>query len=82
VLRLEAGTHGEAVHDNLALRADVGRHRPRLRRHPHRDRQRRGAAGERIADLLCAVGSGEPTASERLGYGDEEFTPWLDGITL
>ena len=40
------------------------------------------AAGERIADLLCAVGSGEPTASERLGYGDEEFTPWLDGITL
>jgi len=40
------------------------------------------AAGERIADLLCAVASGEPTASERLGYGDEEFTPWLDGITL
>ena len=40
------------------------------------------AAGERIADLLSAVASGEPTASERLGYGDEEFTPWLDGITL
>ena len=40
------------------------------------------AAGERIADLLCAVASGEPTTSERLGYGDEEFTPWLDGITL
>jgi altronate hydrolase len=39
-------------------------------------------AGERIADLLCSVASGQPTASERLGYGDEEFTPWLDGITL
>ena len=46
---------------------------------PHRSVD---AAGERIADLLCAVASGEPTASERLGYGDEEFTPWLDGITL
>jgi hypothetical protein len=31
---------------------------------------------------LDSAASGEPTAGERLGYGDEEFTPWLDGITL
>jgi altronate hydrolase len=38
--------------------------------------------GEELADLLCRVASGEPTASEVLGYGDEEFTPWLDGVTM
>jgi altronate dehydratase len=81
VLRLQACAYGEAVDDDGALRADAGRHRPRLRRHPHRERQRRRRRRSHRRPL-CAVASGEPTASERLGYGDEEFTPWLDGITL
>ena len=38
--------------------------------------------GEDLADLLCAIASGEQTSSEVLGYGDEEFTPWLDGVTM
>jgi altronate hydrolase len=38
--------------------------------------------GEELADLLCAIASGEQTCSELLGYGDEEFTPWLDGVTM
>jgi altronate hydrolase len=38
--------------------------------------------GEQLADLLCAVAGGRRTASEVLGYGDEEFTPWLDGVTM
>jgi altronate hydrolase len=38
--------------------------------------------GEQLADLLCAIASGEQTSSEALGYGDEEFTPWLDGVTM
>jgi altronate hydrolase len=38
--------------------------------------------GDELADLICRVASGEPTCSETLGYGDEEFTPWLDGVTM
>lgn len=38
--------------------------------------------GAHLADLLCAIASGEQTCSEVLGYGDEEFTPWLDGVTM
>ena len=40
------------------------------------------SAGERIFDKLLEVASGEPTKSELLGYGDDEFTPWALGATL
>ncbi|GIX22109.1 MAG: galactarate dehydratase [Gammaproteobacteria bacterium] len=35
--------------------------------------------GQRIFEALLRVASGERTASERLGYGDEEFNPWRIG---
>jgi altronate hydrolase len=38
--------------------------------------------GDQLADLMCRVASGQSTCSEALGYGDEEFTPWLDGVTM
>jgi altronate hydrolase len=40
------------------------------------------AAGERIFDMMLATASGKKTASERLGYGEEEFSPWDMGIML
>ncbi|OIM94419.1 galactonate dehydratase [Bradyrhizobium elkanii] len=39
-------------------------------------------AGARIFDLILATASGTKTASERLGYGEEEFSPWDKGIML
>ena len=38
--------------------------------------------GARIFDLLLRVASGERTRSELLGYGGEEFAPWVLGATM
>ena len=38
--------------------------------------------GRRIFDLVLATASGRQTASERLGFGEEEFTPWQLGAVL
>ncbi|MCG8442853.1 MAG: altronate dehydratase family protein [Caulobacterales bacterium] len=38
--------------------------------------------GERIFERLVALASGEPSASERLGFGDLEFVPWQVGALL
>ncbi|SHE98187.1 altronate hydrolase [Modicisalibacter ilicicola DSM 19980] len=35
--------------------------------------------GERIFERIIAIASGEPSASERLGYGNNEFVPWMVG---
>ena len=39
-------------------------------------------AGARIFDELLAMASGKLTRSEALGFGEEEFQPWLQGATL
>jgi altronate hydrolase len=38
--------------------------------------------GRRIYDAVLTVASGEQTASERLGFGDEEFAPWQLGAVM
>jgi len=38
--------------------------------------------GAEILDAVLAVASGRRTASEELGYGDEEFTPWQLGAVM
>ena len=38
--------------------------------------------GGRIFDLVLATASGRRTASESLGYGEEEFVPWQLGAVL
>ncbi|TXS91722.1 UxaA family hydrolase [Parahaliea aestuarii] len=38
--------------------------------------------GEEIFERVLAVASGERTASELLGYGDNEFNPWKIGATV
>lgn len=38
--------------------------------------------GDEIFRMILEVASGRPTASERLGLGDEEFVPWNLGPTL
>ena len=38
--------------------------------------------GHEIFDKVLSVASGEPTKSEALGYGDEEFIPWTVGPML
>ena len=38
--------------------------------------------GRRIFDLILATASGHQTASEKLGFGDEEFTPWHLGTVF
>ena len=40
------------------------------------------AKGREIFDLLLKVASGEPSKSEQLGYGDNEFVPWQIGATM
>jgi len=39
-------------------------------------------AGERIFAEILAVASGKQTRSEELGFGEEEFQPWLQSATL
>lgn len=41
-----------------------------------------GTMGELIFHRILAVASGEKTASERLGYGEDEFSPWLLGAVM
>ncbi len=38
--------------------------------------------GEEIFQAILRVASGEPTSSERLGYGRHEFVPWAIGPVL
>ena len=38
--------------------------------------------GEEIFEELLAVASGKPTKSELAGVGEEEFNPWIIGVTL
>lgn len=38
--------------------------------------------GRRIFDLMLRVASGEPSKSEALGFGDNEFAPWVIGATM
>lgn len=38
--------------------------------------------GRRIFARILATASGEPTASESLGYGEDEFVPWVLGATM
>jgi altronate hydrolase len=40
------------------------------------------AKGKEIFDLLLRVASGEPSKSESLGYGDNEFVPWQIGAVM
>ncbi|WP_138472391.1 UxaA family hydrolase [Poseidonocella sp. HB161398] len=40
------------------------------------------ALGERIFALMLATASGRHTASEELGYGDNEFVPWQVGAVM
>ena len=36
--------------------------------------------GQRIFDLMLRTASGEPSRSELLGLGDNEFVPWQIGV--
>jgi altronate hydrolase len=38
--------------------------------------------GERIFEHVLKAASGEPTKSEALGFGDDEFQPWQLGAVL
>jgi altronate hydrolase len=38
--------------------------------------------GEKIFELVLATASGRRTASEELGFGDEEFVPWQLGAVM
>jgi altronate hydrolase len=38
--------------------------------------------GKEIFGLMLRVASGEPTKSEALGYGDNEFVPWQVGAVM
>jgi len=38
--------------------------------------------GEEIFARVLAIASGEPSKSERLGLGDEEYQPWVLGPVL
>jgi altronate hydrolase len=39
-------------------------------------------AGAKIFEAMLAVASGRQTRSEELGFGEEEFQPWLQSATL
>ncbi|MBT5664616.1 MAG: altronate dehydratase [Rhodospirillaceae bacterium] len=40
------------------------------------------ALGEQIFNRILEVASGDPTKSERLGFGDDEFVPWQIGAVM
>jgi len=39
-------------------------------------------AGERIFKMILATASGEPSKSERHGFGQDEFVPWYLGAVM
>jgi altronate hydrolase len=39
-------------------------------------------AGQKIFDLILATASGEPSKSERHGFGQDEFVPWYLGAVM
>ncbi len=39
-------------------------------------------AGERIFRLILETASGQRSKSELLGFGDDEFAPWVVGATM
>jgi len=39
-------------------------------------------AGERIFALILETASGKPSKSEALGFGEDEFAPWVLGATM
>jgi len=38
--------------------------------------------GQRIFELMLRTASGEPTKSEAMGFGAQEFAPWVLGATM
>lgn len=38
--------------------------------------------GQRIFDLILRTASGQQTKSESMGFGDDEFAPWVLGATM
>jgi altronate hydrolase len=40
------------------------------------------SVGDEFFEFALQVASGMPTASEKLGIGDNEFVPWTVGPTL
>ena len=38
--------------------------------------------GQRIFEMVLATASGEPSKSERHGYGQNEFVPWQVGAVM
>ena len=38
--------------------------------------------GQQVFAKILATASGEPTKSEALGFGDDEFVPWIIGATM
>jgi altronate hydrolase len=38
--------------------------------------------GQKIFELVLATASGRPTKSEELGFGEDEFTPWVLGAVM
>lgn len=39
-------------------------------------------AGERIFAHMLRIASGKPSKSEELGYGEDEFNPWIVGAVM
>jgi altronate hydrolase len=39
-------------------------------------------AGERIFQLVLETASGKRSKSELLGFGEDEFAPWVLGATM
>ena len=39
-------------------------------------------AGQKIFDLILATASGEPSKSEKHGFGADEFVPWQLGAVM
>jgi altronate hydrolase len=38
--------------------------------------------GERVFKLILETASGRKTKSEALGFGEDEFAPWVVGATM
>jgi altronate hydrolase len=38
--------------------------------------------GARVFDLILRIASGEQSKSEALGFGADEFAPWVVGATM
>ena len=81
-VRLQAGAVAQARDQQRAVAAHGRRHGHQLRRDRSTARRRSSRSVRNLLELILRTASGEPSKSEKFGYGQQEFVPWQLGAVM